>query len=351
MNNTSIKLTLEQRKLILELLNYSYIIPPEYQKCVAKAIKDNATTALSDRAIHRMVTKSQNVASSGFLLRENSIDLFRGKFAEWLACIEYNAFKNSSSVVMIIINPDPTSKADLLHFIMVGDEFRAVKGPDIKTGGSTYVFNQWKKIVLSRHDIPMVDFDGVLTTEEGLKQLTKTQREEFDRLSEQYPRKKPLPSLFSKQDELRLRIDYFKSVLDVEESFQYTPEVATLLRTALAGQCEKKLPQSDWLEFNRNCKEIFRDFDASKPNISNLNAHVSNKQSTVSTPLQDTFHTNPSIGSSTISKGGTHASPVLHPVKGYTRRSGTSVSPICGEFRNRMQGTNDLLVIIMISCC
>lgn len=34
---------------------------------------------------------------------------------EWLVCAEYNALKNKGDVVVISINPDPTSKADLLH--------------------------------------------------------------------------------------------------------------------------------------------------------------------------------------------------------------------------------------------
>jgi len=39
----SIKLTLEQRKLIIQMMNYSYTIPQEYHKCVADAIKKYAT--------------------------------------------------------------------------------------------------------------------------------------------------------------------------------------------------------------------------------------------------------------------------------------------------------------------
>lgn len=264
-SNTSFKLTLEQRKLILQLMNYSYTIPDEFQPCVAEAIRKYATQNYSDEAISKMVTKSQNIANSGFLLREDSVALFRGKFAEWLACIEYNALKNSGSVIMTIVNPDESSKADLLHFIKVGDEFKAVAGPDIKSGGSTYVFNQWKKIVTSRHDIPMVDFDNILTTESGLKQLSKKQREEFEMLSAQYPKKKPIPTRWDKQAELRLRTDYFKELLNIEDNFQYTPEVSILLKEALKKQGQKKLPEADWSNFNKKCKEIFNSADFTSP--------------------------------------------------------------------------------------
>jgi hypothetical protein len=267
--DTSIRLTLEQRKLILQLMNYSYTIPQEYHDCVADAIKKYATTSYSDEAINKMLQKSQSVANSGFLLREDSLSFFRGKFAEWLACIEYNSLKNSGSVIMTIVNPDPTSKADLLHFIKIGDEFKAVAGPDIKTGGSTYVFDQWKKIVTSRHDIPMVDFDDILTTEDGLKQLTKNQRIEFEELCKKYPRKRPIPSAWSNQDELRIRTDYFKSILNIEGSFEYTPEIVPKLKEALANQASKRLQELDWTEFNKKCKEIFDGFDFNTDNISN----------------------------------------------------------------------------------
>lgn len=272
-NNPSITLTLEQRKLILELMNYSYTIPEEYHECVAEAIKKYATKSYSDEAIQKMVRKSQSIAKSGFLLREDTMSLFRGKFAEWLACIEYNSLKNSGSVIMTIVNPDETSKADLLHFIKVGDEFKAVAGPDIKSGGSTYVFNQWKKIVTSRHDIPMVDFDGVLTTDAGLQQLTKKQHAEFEELSIQYPRKKPIPSAWTNQDELRLRTDYFKSILNIEGAFEYTPEIVPLLKEALVNQSYTSLPESDWTEFNNKCKEIFNEVNFN-PDISEISDSV-----------------------------------------------------------------------------
>lgn len=253
-------------------MNYSYTIPHEYHACVAEAIKEYATKSYTDETIKKMVQKSQSVANSGFLVREDTLSLFRGKFAEWLACIEYNSLKNSGSVIMTIVNPDETSKADLLHFIKVGDEFKAVAGPDIKSGGSTYVFNQWKKIVTSRYDIPMVDFDDVLTTEEGLKQLTKSQRAEFDELSKQYPKKKPIPSAWSNQDELRLRMDYFKSVMEMEGSFEYSPEIVPILKKALANQAYENLQELDWTEFNKKCKKIFKEADFSVESMPNTNS-------------------------------------------------------------------------------
>lgn len=305
--DTSIKLTLEQRKLILQIMNYSYTIPQEYHDCVANAIKKYATTSYTDEAIKKMVQKSQSVANSGFLLREDSLSFFRGKLAEWLACIEYNSLKNSGSVIMTIVNPDPTSKADLLHFIKIGDEFEAVAGPDIKTGGSTYVFDQWKKIVTTRYDIPMVDFDGVLTTEEGLKQLTKTQRIEFEDLCKKYPRKRPIPSTWSNQDELRIRTDYFKSILNIEGSFEYTPEIVPKLKEALANRAVEHLQELDWTEFNKKCKEIFSGVDFSMVNISNTR-FASEKDS-----IKTNYSNTRAIDKKTSLKG--FGKPILKPGK------------------------------------
>lgn len=115
---------------------------------------------------------------------------------------------------MTIINPDSTSKADLLHIIKKGNKYEAVPGPDIKCGRSSYVLTQWKKIVSSRYDIPMVDMDDVLTSEEGLKMLTVKQRVEFEQLKQLYPKKKPIKSEWDKQDINRLMMDYLKYISD-----------------------------------------------------------------------------------------------------------------------------------------
>jgi len=163
-----LNINMGQREYLLEILNYEYVIPDEFHACVKDAIKKYATNSnYSDVAIDSMLKKPQSMASSIGAIRDNNLSLFRGEFAEWLACIEYNALKNKGIVLITIINPDSTSKADLLHIIKKGNKYEAVPGPDIKCGRSSYVFNQWKKIVNSRYDIPMVDMDDVLTTEEN----------------------------------------------------------------------------------------------------------------------------------------------------------------------------------------
>ena len=200
-------LTVDKRERLVELLTSEYTVPEEYIDCVIAAVKQYATKNYSDEVIEKMVRTPQSLSNG-----KNDLSLFRGIISEWLVCSEYNALKNKGAVIMTITNPDPSSKADLLHIINTGEGFIAVPGPDVKSGGSTYVFNQWKKIVNERYEIPMVDIDGILTTEEGLKQLTQKQRAEFEELRSQFPNKRPLETVFDKSDVNRVVADYLKYV-------------------------------------------------------------------------------------------------------------------------------------------
>ena len=209
------ELTVEKRERLLGLLNSEYTIPDEYVECVKIAVKQYATKNYFDEVIANMVDTPQSLSKGLSLLRERNgksdLSLFRGIISEWLVCAEYNALKNKGAVVMTITNPDSSSKADLLHIIDIGDSFKAVAGPDVKSGGSTYVFNQWKKIIKDRYEIPMVDIDGILTTEEGLKQLTKRQKLELDEFYKN-SNKRPIPTSWDKEDINRVIADYLKLI-------------------------------------------------------------------------------------------------------------------------------------------
>lgn len=210
------ELSADKRDKLTELLSSEYTIPEEYIDCVKVAIKQYATKNYSDETIDNLVRTPQSLSKGLALLRErngkNDLSLFRGIISEWLVCAEYNALKNKGSVVMTITNPDSSSKADLLHIINTGNGFKVVPGPDVKSGGSTYVFNQWKKIVNNRYEIPMVDIDGILTTESGLKQLTKKQHAELEELYHQYPNKRPVTSSWDGDNINRVIADYLKFV-------------------------------------------------------------------------------------------------------------------------------------------
>ena len=262
------ELTIEKRTALLDLLLSEYTIPEEMVDCVAKAIKQYATQNYSDEAINKMVKTPQSLSRGLSLLRERNgktdLSLFRGIMLEWLVCAEYNALKNKGAVVMTIINPDPTSKADLLHIINTGDGYLAVPGPDVKSGGSTYVLNQWEKIVRNRYEIPMVDVDGVLTSDEGLKQLTSNQKARFEKLCKEYPNKKPLATEWNKEDISRVLADYLKYV-----EFAVQPNTDTELSIADINvrNVKEKLYNNeitsqqtyDWSVFTRETRNIFRE--------------------------------------------------------------------------------------------
>ena len=259
-----LNINIGQREYLLEILNYEYVIPEEFHTCVKDAIKKYATNSkYTEVTIDSMLKKPQSMATSIGAIRDNNLSLFRGKFAEWLACIEYNALKNNGNVLMTIINPDSTSKADLLHIIKKGDKYEAIPGPDIKCGGSTYVLDQWNKIVNSRYDIPMVDMDGILTTEEGLKMLTDKQREKFEQLKQVHPKKKPIKSEWNKQDINRLMMDYLKYVSDgitpadsEDRPFVASKENRDRIRDKLSKLPGKIENRSSWDEFCKKASKL-----------------------------------------------------------------------------------------------
>ncbi|MBY0147747.1 hypothetical protein [Neobacillus niacini] len=257
-------ISIGQREYMLEILNYEYVVPNEFHACIKDAIKKYATNSrYSEATIDSMLKKPQSMATSISAIRDNNLSLFRGKFAEWLACIEYNALKNKGNVLMTIINPDSTSKADLIHIIKKGDKYEAIPGPDIKCGGSTYVLDQWNKIVNSRYDIPMVDIDGILTTEEGLKMLTNKQREKFEQLKQVHPKKKPIKSEWNKQDINRLMMDYLKYVSDgitpadsEDRTFVASKENRERIRAKLSKLPGKIENRSSWDELCKKASEL-----------------------------------------------------------------------------------------------
>ena len=259
-------MSIEKREQIVDLLNAEYVIPEEMIECVKDAVKKYSTKNYTDEVIDKIVRTPQSLSKGLVLLRErngsNDLSLFRGILTEWLVCAEYNALKNKGSVVMTITNPDPSSKADLLHIIKIGNDFKAVPGPDVKSGSSTYVFNQWKKIVQNRYEIPMVDIDGILTTEEGLRQLTKKQREQFEELKMQFPKKQAIATTWNKEDILKVISDYLKFI-----EFEIYPSTETDLgiKEIDVKNLKEKIYSGellnsrtlDWLVFSNESKIIF----------------------------------------------------------------------------------------------
>jgi hypothetical protein len=113
-----------------------------------------------------MVNRTQSLRNSLPKINE-SLGFFKELVTEWLVCMEYNSLKNYENVVMTIVNPDTSSKADLLHIIKTDKGYICKSGLDVKTGDAKYVLDQWDKILNDRYEIPMIDVDGVLNTEKA----------------------------------------------------------------------------------------------------------------------------------------------------------------------------------------
>ena len=265
-------LDIGKREYLLDMLHKAYAIPKEYHECVKAGIIKNANKSKSDEVINNLLSKPQSVAQSLSLLRDENFSLMRGKFAEYLACMEYNALKNTGNVLMTIVNPDTSSKADLLHIVKTANGYMCVAGPDIKTGQASYILDMLEKNLKrtydknsdQRYEIPIVDFDGHLTTDEGIKALTKAQRKRFDRLKNEFPNKLPIKSVFNGKETTNLMLDYLKYVDDgstpsypSNKPFKCTIENRDRIKNEIFNNKDHvELPKGAWDEFNNCCKNI-----------------------------------------------------------------------------------------------
>ena len=110
----------------------------------------------------------------------------------------------------------------------------------------------------------MVDVDGVLTSDEGLKQLTSNQKARFEELCKKYPNKKPLATEWNKEDISRVLADYLKYV-----EFAVQPNTDTELSIADINvrNVKEKLYNNEitsqqtyeWSVFSKETRNIFRE--------------------------------------------------------------------------------------------
>lgn len=204
-----------KRDQFIKLASSSYMIPEEYRPYFAQGIKEFANGPLSDETIFKMVEKEQSFGQFAKRLShelepsrplDESFAHWKGYFAEWVTCLEYNSLKNKGNVLMTIVNPDTTSKADLLHLISTENGFKVVPGPDVKTGQPEYVLSSYERLLKEKYEIPFVDVFGHITT--NVYALSKGQRKRLEKALSDYPGKKPLPSLIPKSEFNRLVMDY-----------------------------------------------------------------------------------------------------------------------------------------------
>lgn len=202
-------LQMKDRDNLCKLLTKSFYIPEPYRGAVIQGILKNANNITPERATE-LISQSFspiNLLKSKGYKEGQGYAIWRGFFTEWIINVQYNSFVNKEPVLMTIVNPDPTSKCDLLHVIKAGDFIKCVAGPDIKTGQINYALDQYERICKSKYDIPFFDADRNFS-EENIQRLTKRQRERFDNLQKQYPRKKIIHPIFSNQDMIHITYDF-----------------------------------------------------------------------------------------------------------------------------------------------
>lgn len=197
------------RDNLCKLFTKSFYIPEPYREAVIQGVINNANNITLERATE-LISKSFSpidLLKSKNYKEKQGYAIWRGFFTEWIINVQYNSFVNKEPVLMTIVNPDPTSKCDLLHVIKAGDFIKCVAGPDIKTGQINYALDQYERICKSKYDIPFFDADRNFS-EENIQRLTKRQRERFDNLQKQYPRKKIIHPIFSNQDMIHITYDF-----------------------------------------------------------------------------------------------------------------------------------------------
>lgn len=257
------------RDRLVRAFTRGYEIPPEMRPAVRRAIREHQTRHYSDETIARLVDAPQTLLTSVRTLADepHSLNNWGGFVDEWVTAWEYATSKNAGNVVLTIVNPDPTSKADLLHIVESPPsertakadrrQYKCVPGPDCKSGRADYVIEGFAKC--ARRGIPMVDVGGVLSDP---TQLTPTQRRKFEALCAQFPGRRPIPSRFTRLQRTRVKADILNylrtgklpSQLPSTErppmpttGREFAPLAATLKQKA--ARLQLVAPIMDWRQF------------------------------------------------------------------------------------------------------
>lgn len=207
--------SLEERDKIVEMLGKEYLIPSSFRDTVKEGIKKYANKNYTDEKLNEFVKEAQSPKSFFYSINP-SLAHFSGYFYEWLMCLDYNSRKNTGNVLLTIVNPDSTSKADLLHIIQTKTGYKCIAGPDVKSGQPSYVLEQYEKLINEKIEIPFIDMCGHLT--KNKEQLKPKQREKLEKLMYDHPRKKPLSPQYDLLQYRQLVSDYL-----IYETFQILP--------------------------------------------------------------------------------------------------------------------------------
>ncbi|MFQ6421234.1 MULTISPECIES: hypothetical protein [unclassified Bacillus (in: firmicutes)] len=225
-------LSQEERDQICILLTKQFIIPDPYKEAIKVAMlkyQNNLTEKRAEEIVSQIFSPLDTLK---FKFNHNnqyegiSYSRWKGFFTEWIIALNYNTFVNEGNVVMTIVNPDPTSKCDLLHIVKVWDNYNCYPGPDVKTGSADYLLNQLKRICDEKREIAFYDAYGVLSEENSAK-LNKRQKKRKQELQEEYPNKKILQPEFTSTDLSTITYDFLHYVATEELPSKRTSNIPT----------------------------------------------------------------------------------------------------------------------------
>lgn len=202
--------SLEQRDLYCEVILKDYSFDEYLKPILEQSISKYANSNLTSLSIKKMLDKKMTIYTNVNTLKTN-INNFSGYIYEFLCAYEYNAYRNKENV-MTTLNPDSSSKTDLLHIINTKNGRIVVPGGDVKSGSPSYVLFQYEKLLKTKYDIPFIDYSGYLTTNKHL--LSPKQKKKLEDLLAEYPNKRPVKSIFSPLDLYEIKKDvlaYFET--------------------------------------------------------------------------------------------------------------------------------------------
>ncbi len=233
---------------IFDLFTFSYSIPIEFREIVKTAINRYAQPyKYSEETLNRMVNKATSPLDTFKYLGTNKESQFnynqwKGHLAEWIVCYEYNSIRNNGNVVFTFVNPDSSSKADSLHIIKVGERYKCIAGPDIKTGQAAYLINQLEKVWSHEGSIPFYDFYNILSDE---KKLTKKQIFKLNQLKEKHPQKVILTPNFNPEEIIKFSNKFLRRVAN-----QQTGPTASVVKKARQNARDTIPKKREWAAFN-----------------------------------------------------------------------------------------------------
>lgn len=221
-------LDLTKRDEICKMICKDFILPQELKEELKNAIRQYQNINLKNQTLEKLVNDSMNLKQNIHSLNF-SINHFDGYINEYICAYEYNSLKNNDHV-LTILNPDSSSKTDILHIITTSNGVVVKAGGDVKSGSPTYVLNQYEKLLVSKYDVPFIDYSGYLT-ESIEKSLSKNQQEKLSKLMKMYPNKRPVKPILNNLDRLTIRRDILKYL-------------ATGKLPSFSGENEWKVPTS-----------------------------------------------------------------------------------------------------------